>query len=99
MKIKNHYAWLFALWVISTLCDSLTCVVNFVEGKYAVGFIFLVLSVAFSFVSGMLLQKAIMVHNHNTTCDMLEELADDLYEEYINQIEPFEEFEDKKEIL
>lgn len=93
MKLKNHYAWLFPFWIISTICDSVSCVVNFVEENHAVGFIFLVLAVAFAFVSGILLEKALTIHKHNKTCDWLHELAQELAKEKIEQIKPFEEFE------
>jgi hypothetical protein len=91
MKIKNYYAWLCPLWIISTLCDSLACVVNFVEGKFAIGLIFLILSVAFAFVSGILLNKAIAVYWHNKEVDWLREYLEELREETIRQINPFEE--------
>jgi hypothetical protein len=92
MKLKNHYAWLCAIWIISTICESLACVVNFVDGKIVLGFVFLVLSVAFSFVSGMLLVKALAIRWHNKEVDWLHSVAEDLYEEEMNQIEPFEDF-------
>jgi hypothetical protein len=93
MKLKNHYAWLLPFWLIATICDSLACVVNFVEGNLAVGFIFLILSVAFAFVSGILLEKALEIHNHNKEVDWLHEIAQELQEEQISKIKPFEEFE------
>ena len=95
MKLKNHYAWLCPFWIISTLLDSISCVVNFVDGKIAVGFIFLILSVAFAFASGMLLQKALEIRNHNKTCDWLHEIAEELKENAINKIEPFEDFKNE----
>lgn len=93
MKVKNYYAWLCPLWIISTLCDSISCVVTFVNGKFAVGLIFLILSVAFSFVSGILLNKAIAVYWHNKEVDWLQEMAKELQKEAIRQIKPFEEFD------
>ena len=98
MKLKNHYAWLCPFWIISTLLDSISCVVNFVDGKIAVGFIFLILSVAFAFASGMLLQKALEIRNHNKTCDWLHELAKELGKEQMEKIQPFDEFESKNDI-
>lgn len=92
MKIKNIYAWLSALWIVSTLTNSLACIVNFVDGSLWRGFIFLILSVAFSFISGALLNKAIMIYNHNKACDFLEEIHEFLREQSIEQIEPFDEF-------
>ena len=93
MKLKNHYAWLFAIWIVATICDSLACLVNFVDGKIVLGFVFLVLSVAFSFVSGMLLNKSIAVYKHNKICDWMHSVAEDLYEEEMENIKPFDEFE------
>ena len=90
MKIKNTYAWLCPLWIISTLCDSLACVINFVDGKFAIGLIFLILSVAFAFVSGILLNKAIAVYWHNKEVDWLHENIDAFREK--NE-EPFKEFD------
>ena len=87
MKLKNHYAWLCPFWIISTICDSLACVVNFVEGNLAVGLIFLVLAVAFAFVGGILLDNALTIRKHNKTCDWLDSIAEDLRDEYMKKIE------------
>lgn len=83
MKLKNHYAWVCLIWIIATIFDSVSCVVNFVEGNLAVGLIFLVLSVAFAFVSGILLNKAIVVYWHNKEVDWLHEIAQELKENAI----------------
>lgn len=93
MKIKNHYAWICPIWIISTILDSITCVVNFVDGRFGFGFIFLILSVSFAFVSGMLLNKAMVIYNHNKTCDWLHDIAIELAKEEIEKIKPFEEFD------
>lgn len=93
MKIKNHYILLCVIWVIASISNAVSCVVNFVDGKLAVGFIFLILSVAFAFVSGILLEKALEIHNHNKEVDWLHEIAQELQEEQISKIKPFEEFE------
>jgi hypothetical protein len=95
MKLKNYYAWLLPFWIISTLLDSISCVVNFVEGNLAVGFIFIVLAVSFAFVSGILFEKALAIHKHNKTCDWLHEIAKELMEE---ELVPFKEFENKGEL-
>jgi hypothetical protein len=92
MKLKNYYAWLLPFWIITTLLDSISCVVNFVEGEIGIAFIFLILSVAFSFVSGILLQKAIFIHQHNKEVDWLKGIIEELKENAVSQIEPFEEF-------
>lgn len=91
MKIKNHYAWLCAIWIIATICDSVSCAVNFINGEIVFGFMFLVMSVGFSFVSGILLNKAVAVYNHNKEVEWLEEIAETLYDD----IEPFEEFDNE----
>jgi hypothetical protein len=93
MKIKNHYILLCVIWVIASISNAVSCVVNFVDGKLAVGFIFLILSVSFSFVSGILLNKAVVVYWHNKEVKWLHEIAEELKEEAIQQIKPFEEFE------
>jgi hypothetical protein len=95
MKLKNHYAWLFVVCAIATLANSLSCVVNFVGGNIIIGFIFFVLSIAFGFVSGMLLQKSLEIREHNKTCDWLKEIAEDLKEQYFDSLSPFEEFDKK----
>lgn len=92
MKLKNHYAWLCPFWIIASICDSLACVVSFVEGKIIFGFIFLILSVGFAFVSGILLQKAIFIYHHNQEVDWLKEISEELRQNAINQIEPFGDF-------
>ena len=90
MKIKNHYIWICIIWIIATVSGSLACVVKFVDGKIGLGFIFLILSVAFSFVSGILLNKAIAVYWHNKEVDWLHEYIDAFREK--NE-EPFKEFD------
>lgn len=92
MKLKNYYAWLCPFWIIACICDSLACVVSFVDGKIIFGFIFLILSVGFAFVSGILLQKAIFIYQHNKEVDWLREIVEELRENAINKIEPFEGF-------
>lgn len=91
MKLKNHYAWLCVVWIISALLQALCAVVNFVEGDLFVGFLFLILTCSFSFVGGILLDKALMIYHHNKFCDMLEKLPNKIEEE-----KPFEEFEGEK---
>lgn len=95
MKIKNHYAWICGLWIFATLVQSLACVVNFVGDNLIVGFIFLVTSVSFAFVSGILLNKAIIIYKHNKTCDFLEYIHEFLREHQAEE-KPFEEFENKE---
>jgi hypothetical protein len=92
MKIKNHYAKLCFVWIFTTLIDSLACVVNFVEGNLWRGFIFLILSISFSFVSGILLNKAIAIYRHNKVCDFLKDIHEFLREQTEEKTEPFEEF-------
>lgn len=91
MKLRNHYAWLCVVWIISALLQALCAVVNFVEGDLFVGFLFLILSCSFSFVGGLLLDKALMIYHHNKFCDMLKNLPDNIEEE-----KPFEEFESER---
>ena len=91
MKIKNHYIWIFALWSIASICDAISSVVYFSNGKVGVGFIFLILAVSFAFVSGSLLEKAIMVHKYNKQVEWLKNFADELRAETDEQ--PFEEFD------
>ena len=92
MKIKNYYAFVAVAWIITTIIDCFACVVNFVDGTYLIGLIFLIITIAFSFVSGILVQKAIEIYKHNQLCDFLEHIEDYLEEEP-EEITPFEEFE------
>jgi hypothetical protein len=89
MKIKNDYILVCIIWIFLTILHSVNCVVNFVDRNLVIGFMFLVIAVAFSFISGILLEKALEIHKHNKICDFLE----DVHEFLIDQIEPFEEFE------
>jgi hypothetical protein len=57
------------------------------------GLLFLVLSVAFAFVGGMLLEKSLSIYRHNKTCDWLSEIAEEMIEQ--EKELPFGEF--KKE--
>lgn len=96
MKIRNYYAWICVFWIIATICYCVCSVVNFVDGKIGFGVIFLILSVAFAFVSGIMLNEAIAVYLHNKEVDWLKEIAEELREEYYNSIEPFEDFKENK---
>lgn len=96
MKIKNYYFLVCAIWIGLTLFNSIFCLTNFVEGNLAVGFLLLILSISLSFVSGILFNKAIFVHQHNKACEFLEEVREYLQEKSINQIEPFEDFKNEQ---
>lgn len=95
MKIKNNYIFPFILWIILTLIFGLLSVINFTNYDCALGFIFLILAMAFSFVSGILLIKLIAVENYNNQIDFLNNFAKELYETEMKNIEPFGEFGDK----
>ena len=97
MKIKNNYAKISVIWVLSTLLNSVSCLVQFVDGDLAWGFILLLVAVSFSFVSGILVQKALEIRKHNQMCDWLHDIAEDLREQAINSIEPFDDLGDKNE--
>jgi hypothetical protein len=96
MKVKNHYVWVCVLWIICTILHSINCAVNFVDGNLAKGFIYLICAVAFSFVSGLLLIKALQTKKHNDICDFLDKIAEEIIEKQIKNIKPFEEFENEK---
>ena len=88
MKLINYYAWLLPIWLIASFCSCIASFVNFLNGKLLLGMIFLILSVALAFVSGILLQKAIDIYYHNKEVEWLEEMVDEL----TIKDEPFEEF-------
>lgn len=92
MKIKNIYARLCPIWIISALFNMITAVTSFVDGKIGLGFIFFIVACGFSFVSGILLDKAIQIYHHNKACDFLEEIHEFLREQSTERIEPFDEF-------
>ena len=96
MKIKNLYAWLFILWAIFTFALSVVSVVDFVDGNLIWGISFLILAVGFSFVSGILLARAVSIFFHNKEVDWLQEIAQEWLEEEFEQLKPFEEFENGK---
>ena len=98
MKIKNHYIGLCIIWVAISILDSLVCALNFVKGNIGVAFIFLCISVGFSFVSGILFTKAKSISTYNHYLKMWEEEIQfleqlkKLKEEEL-KTEPFKEFE------
>jgi hypothetical protein len=94
MKRKNNYIWICAVWIAFTLLNVVLCVVNFVDGNLWQGVLNLAVSVGFSFVSGILLEKAFAIHIHNKECDWLHEIVEELKAEAIESIQPFEEFEE-----
>lgn len=96
MKIKNNYILAFVIWSILTIIWALACVLNFMYGNFLMGFISLLLSVSFSFVSGILLTKSIAVFIHNKEVEFLEYVHEELRKEYQAKNEPFEDFKDKE---
>jgi hypothetical protein len=89
MKLKNHYIWLFIIWSIATIANAISSTVNFVDGQIGIGFICLVISIAFAFISGILLFKALEVRNHNWICDMLHDLTLELEMQEKELMKPF----------
>jgi hypothetical protein len=92
MKLKNYSAWLAIVWAILAVAQSIGSVVNFVSGNLWVGVLFLILSVAFAFVCGILLQKAIYVYYHNKEVEWLESVHKAILESEVEKVKPFEEF-------
>lgn len=97
MKIKNHYAWICVIWTLATLLNTVSCVIEFVDGNLAWGTFLLIIAVSFAYVSGILFNKALEILKHNQMCDWLHDITEDLREQAINSIEPFEELGDKNE--
>jgi hypothetical protein len=75
----------------------ITAITEFVDGKLIVGFFFFVIACGFAFVSGILLDKSIQIHQHNKACDFLEDMHEFLREQAMEQLEPFEEFSKSEE--
>ena len=92
MKIKNNSAWLAIVWAILAVAQSIGSVVNFVSGNLWLGVLFLILSVAFAFVCGILLQKAIYVYYHNKEVEWIESVHKAILESEMEKVKPFEEF-------
>ena len=97
MKIRNHYIWMCILWAIISMTNTILCVVNFVDGSLWQGVVNLLLAVPFSFVCGLLCEKAHEVRKHNQTCDWLHDIAEDLRKEAIERINPFDEIDKTQE--
>lgn len=94
MKIKNNYIIVFIIWAVATLFDTITALINFINGDTLAGCIFLILAVAFSFTSGSLLMKAVFVHIKNKEAEFLQYVHEELRKEAIKNIEPFDGFEE-----
>jgi hypothetical protein len=95
MKLKNYYAFICIIWISSTFLNTLSTIIHFVDGTLWKGFIFLILSIAFAFVSGIYLEKAITIYKHNKTCDWLHDIAQELRQKEIEKIDPFEDIDKK----
>lgn len=91
MKIKNYYMFCFIAWAITTLIDTLACVIFFTQDNIVATFIFLVLSVAFAFVTGILFVRATIIYNYNKDLKKLEFFTKELKE--MEKNEPFGEFD------
>lgn len=99
MKKKNYFAVLFPIWAIACILQTTCCLVSFVDGDIIKGTIYLILAVAFGFVSGILLVKAIIVYKHNLACDYFMDIVEGFIEneeEGQTQNLPFEEFNTNK---
>ena len=96
MKKKNHSAWLCVVWAITTLLNALSCVNNFVDGNLWLGVLFLCVAVGFGFGTGTLFQKALEISRHNKQVEWLQEIAQELQQELVNRINPFEELDNDK---
>lgn len=92
MKLKNYSAWLAIVWAISSVLQSICSVVNFVNGNLWEGVLFLILSVAFAFVCGILLQKVIYIYYHNKEVEWLKSVHEAILESEMEKVKPFEEF-------
>lgn len=92
MKINNHYIWLCVLWLLSSVMNSICAVTNFVDGSSGIGILFLVTSVGFAFVGGILLERALQTHKHNQEVELLHYIMEELMKEEAENIKPFEEF-------
>lgn len=57
---KNSYFVVFIIWAIFCIAFTIFTAVFFVGGMVLLGLIFLILSVSFGFVSGQLLNNAIL---------------------------------------
>jgi hypothetical protein len=95
MKRKNYYVVVVIVWSIIAIIQSVCCVVNFVDGNLLQGTLNCIFAVSFAFVDGIFLNKAIILHEHNKTCDWLHDIANELKQDLINNIEPFEGFDNE----
>lgn len=94
MKLKNHYIWLCAIWIFFTIINAVNSVVHFTNGNIGKGFISLVLSIAFSFVSGVLLKNAINIAKYNQYLQRWEEKLKEIEARKKSvQEKPFAEFD------
>lgn len=65
MKIKNHYAWICAVWIITSILNCIGAFVCFENQDLGMGLLLLVFSVSFAFISGSLFEKAKSIYRHN----------------------------------
>jgi ABC-type transport system involved in cytochrome bd biosynthesis fused ATPase/permease subunit len=94
MKLKNYYIGILVVWAIISLCDSVACAVNIINGNTVKALLFLILSVAFAFVSGKLYVKAQNIADYNRSLERMEQIikiSEKVKQEREN--EPFKEFE------
>jgi hypothetical protein len=76
MKLKNHYVWMCAIWIISTLLQAVACCINFINGETIKGIAYLCFAIGFAFVSGILYNNAKKVSKYNHYLDKIEKAFD-----------------------
>ncbi len=112
MKRKNPYILVAIIWLLLTAIFATASVVLFVDGRLAVGSVFVCFAIGFAFTLGGLVEKAKSIAEWNKQCDWLHEMAkainsitDEEYQKLCEerrkraeQVEPFAEFDKPSEL-
>ena len=93
MKKKNPYMTVFIVWIICAVVQCSLAIVHFVNGNIIQGALLSAASIGFSFVSGIYLQKGIMLKEKIMIAEYFEDMAKELKQKQQEKEEkPFEEF-------
>ena len=103
MKRSNPYICIAIVWaIISALC-AVASVVLFVDDRLAIGLVMTCVACGFSFVTGIIVEKALRRAELNRQHEWLASVANELREltkekETRKESEPFKEFDKKSDL-
>jgi hypothetical protein len=95
MTIKNNYIKESIIWAIFAVSDGICCAISFIEGNLGFGFLCLISSMAFCFVLGALVEKAIRLQRIKVRCKKFISKIEEIEYQKVDYEVPFPEVKEK----